>query len=238
MMTLIDIRDAMVAWAQARGLNHTATILPRIPELFGEKDDEERFGEGETPVNDGICLEIKVRSQSGFPYGISFWISAEGGYSEWTSWKGNGELLGVGDLPDFDSIGHIIETVDRKTSAFVGKIPFLPLMEKLLKGGGCSWEGYGSGINGELPPGVSSDDFEEWSFYEAADPKEEGWWVIVGISGKGQLATFRKRGEATSEGMSISGYASGLTDEESLREWLLGEIGHIPNIAKLLQNSI
>jgi muconolactone delta-isomerase len=201
--TTIEAReDAIIEWANERGLKYALQILPKAPEHLLIKP---RLTETKSEVLQGIYLQIQEPSQTAKKplSSLDIWISechkstyVIGGDHKYLSWFLPGQFENYSLLNSFDTRKELIQVLDKITDSFYENVVF--------KSGFYTWldknPGYNLDGDSIIVEGEDFDGCESWWYETNDDPYYcdvngvKGWLVYNG-KGKVELSIWRVAGE-------------------------------------------
>ena len=214
-MTLDTILTALIDFAGSRGIQISAierhqppAFLDMRPLLNAEETDS---------AGAGLLVTIDSVVHSGESAQLGFWIPTSLKKGTWCSVGDFGDDEIASDwIPDFADEKALVGFVARTVDQFFLQYVFEPALDEYLADKGLSYEVVEKKeFCGEAAEEAFNHDLLNWLFVEFQD--SEGYEITLGISGKGEAATFY----ADEDGfLNFDQRVSKLSTAAKLTEWL------------------
>jgi len=210
--------SAIERWLDSRCISHVVDLLPEPPPLL----DMRRLLSPKQAAAcvPGICLTVSPPVATKSNAQLGFWITRDGKRGAVCSSAEGVEEICVESFPDFDNTSEMTDFIEKRTSRFLREHLFGPALNEWAASKGIRYEEC-AGPSSYFELGAkachysSSRGFDDWLFVEVEDG--EGYGVTLGISGRGEAATFTCDEEGFLE---FDLRANALKTGEELTVWL------------------
>ena len=221
-MTKDTILSAINDWAASRGIHITASQRSLPPaELDMRALLEATESESAGP---GLHLHIDAVTKGGPDADIGFWIPNSMKKGSWSAMAEDDDEIPLYWIPDFSNEQELISFIDRETSRFFLQYIYEPALDEWLTDNGYSYEVVEKKeFYGDAAALAEQLGLHDWLFIEFKDA--DGYDITLGISGKGNAATFfaneegfltfELRGEGFKTGTELTAWVASVISEKA-----------------------
>lgn len=183
--------SAIERWVDPRRISHTVELLPEPPALLDMR--HLLTPKQAAACAPGICLTITPPAATKSNAQLGFWITRDGKRGVVCSCAEGVEKICAESFPNFDSTSEMTDFIEERTTRFLLEHLFGPALDEWAASKGICYEECAKPSSVfELGPKAghysSSSGFDDWLFVEVEDG--DGYGVTLGISGRGEAATF------------------------------------------------
>jgi len=186
-MTTDKQLKAIISWAQNRGADFTADLLDKPPAMLDAimlLSSEEQATS--TP---GLCLTIPLPEGNPIEAQLGFWITPSGKKGSWCLIAEDADEIGTEWIPGFSNVNSLISFIDRKTDKLHLHYHYKLALDEWLSDNALPYHVVDKKeFSGEAAEEAFNGDLMNWLFVEFQDAG--GYDITLGISGKGEAATF------------------------------------------------
>ncbi len=186
-MTIDTIRTALIDWAAARNITIIATKRDLPPAELDMRplltaDDIASAGAG-------LHVFIDAASNGGSDAHIGFWIPDSLKKGSWSSMAEDDDEIPLHWIPNFNDEASLISLIDRTTDKFLLQHVYEASLDEWFADQGLAYEVVEKKeFCGDAATLADQIGIWDWLFVEFKDPA--GYDITLGISGKGEAATF------------------------------------------------
>lgn len=211
-MTIDTILTALIDWAAARNITIVATKRNFPPAELDMRHDLAVDEAGSAGA--GLHVFIDAEVHGGSDDYIGYWIPDSLKKATWIVMEN--DEGGLGWIPDFADEKSLVGFIDDQTASFLLNNIISPALDEWLADKGISYQVVDKKeFSGEAAEEAFNHDLLNWLFVQFQD--SEGYDMTLGISGKGEAATFY----ADEDGfLNFDQRESKLSTAAKLNEWL------------------
>ena len=214
--------SAIERWVDPRRIFHTVDLLPEPPALLDMR--HLLTPKQAAACVPGICLTVTPPAATKFNAQLCFWITRDGKKSAVCSFAEGDQEICAEWFPDFESTSEMTDFIEERTTRFLLEHLFGAALDEWAASKGirceeCAKPSSVFELGAKACHYSSSSGFDDWLFIEVEDG--EGYGVTLGISGRGESATFTCDEEGFLE---FDLRANGLKTGTELIVWIEGAI--------------